>query len=235
MAGELGRQRGDQQPQKHRASAQLDQALHAVFAGQARQRQVAEDQRAEHRDLQQAVIQRRQRLPADQDHRRLGDPGQQRQAGETDRQGAAQEAAVAQHLAVVAPQVGGGERLALQRGGLRHGFPQAVEGDGRQRRKQHEHALPRCDVDQRRTGQRPQQRGDQRHVSHQGGDFDAHRLFERLLNRGVADRADKAQADALQETHGDELLDGGDQQDRQAGDDKERHPGQHHRATAAAI
>ncbi len=95
MAGELGRQRGDQQPQQHWACAQLNQTLYAVFAGQARQRQVAEDQRAEHRDLQQAVVQRRQRLTADQDHRRLGDPGQQRQAGETDRQRAAQEAAVA--------------------------------------------------------------------------------------------------------------------------------------------
>ena len=90
-------------------------------------------------------------------------------------------------------------------------------------------------MDQRRAGQRPEQRGDQRHVGHQCGDLDAHRFFKRLLNGGVADGADKAQADALQETHGDELFDGGDQQDRRAGDDKERYPGQHHRATAAAI
>ena len=84
-------------------------------------------------------------------------------------------------------------------------------------------------------GQRPQQRGDQRHVSHQRGDFDTCRLFKRLLNGGIAHRTDKAQADPLQEAHHDKLFDIGDQQNGQAGDDKEQHPGQHHRAAATAI
>ncbi|MNZ80170.1 hypothetical protein D3C78_987980 [compost metagenome] len=69
MGREQGSQRRDQQPQHHWPCTQFDQALYAVFTGQTRQRQVAEDQRTEHRNLQQAVIERRQRLAADQDHR----------------------------------------------------------------------------------------------------------------------------------------------------------------------
>ncbi|MNZ80169.1 hypothetical protein D3C78_987970 [compost metagenome] len=165
----------------------------------------------------------------------MGNPGQQRQAGEANGQRPADKTTVGQHLAIVTPQVGGREFLALQRRGFRHRFPQAIEGKGRQRSEQHKHALPRRDVDQRSTGQWSEQRGNQRHVGHQCGDFYAHRFLKRFLYRGVADRADKAQANPLQETHKDKLLDAGHQQNRQAGDDKERHTRQHHRATTTAI
>ena len=165
----------------------------------------------------------------------MGNPGQQRQAGETDGQRAADKAAVGQYLTIVAPQVGGREFLTLQRSRLRHGFPQAVKGKRSQCGEQYEHALPRRYVDQRGTGQRPQQRGNQRYVGHQRGDFDAHRLFKRLLDGGVTHCADKAQANPLQETHKDKLFDAGHQQNSQTGDDKKRHAGQHNRATPAPI
>ena len=83
--------------------------------------------------------------------------------------------------------------------------------------------------------QRPQQRGNQRHVGHQGGDFNTHRLLKGLLDRRVADRADKTQADPLQEAQQGELFNGLRQQRRQAGDDKPHHPGQHHRTAANTV
>ena len=60
MGGKYRGQRGEQQAQQHRPCAQLDRAFNTEFAGDASQRQVAEDQRAKHRDLQQAIVQRRE-------------------------------------------------------------------------------------------------------------------------------------------------------------------------------
>jgi hypothetical protein len=56
VGGKYRGQRGEQQAQQHRPCAQLDRALNTEFAGDASQRQVAEDQRAKYRDLQQAIV-----------------------------------------------------------------------------------------------------------------------------------------------------------------------------------
>ena len=83
--------------------------------------------------------------------------------------------------------------------------------------------------------QRPEQGSDQRHVRHQRGDFDTHRLFKRLLNGRIPHGADKAQAHPLQETQQSKLFNILRQQRGKAGDDEPHHARQHHRATANTI
>ncbi|CAH0223258.1 hypothetical protein SRABI106_02011 [Rahnella aquatilis] len=90
-------------------------------------------------------------------------------------------------------------------------------------------------MDQRRTGQRPEQRRNQRDIRHHGRDFNTHRLFEGFLYRGIADRADKAQADALQETHHHKLFNVLYEQNGQTGDDEKAHARQHDRTTPAPV
>ncbi len=112
---------------------------------------------------------------------------------------------------------------------------QAKEGDGRQHREEDKHRFPRRVMHPGRAHQRPEQRRDQRYVGHQRGDFNAHRLLERFLDRRIPHRADKAQADALQKAQEGELLDILRQQRGKAGEDKPHHAGQHYRTAADAV
>ena len=229
------RHRREQQPEHNRPAAENNQRAHRPPRGQSRQHQVTGNQRAENRHLQQAILIAGGLFATDDNHRRLGNPRQQRQADKTGRQRAGDEAQILQHQAIIAAQLFHRQLLAHPRRGFRHRALQAHKGNSGQHGKQHEHHFPRQDVDPGRPHQRPQQRGNQRNVRHQGGDFDAHRLLKRLLNGGISHRADEAQTNPLQKAQQRELLNRLRQQRGQTGDDKPHHPGEHHRSTADTI
>ena len=235
MGRDHGRRRREDQAKHDRPTAHDNQRAHGPARSQARQHQVAGNQRPENRHLQHAVLIAGGLFAADNNHRRLGNPRQQRQADKASGQRAGDEAQVLQHQPIVAAQLFHRQLFAQPRRGLRHRPLQAEERDGRQHGEQDKHHLPRQDMHPGGAHQRPQQRGNQRHVGHQGGDFNTHRLLKGLLDRRVADRADKAQADPLQEAQQGELFNGLRQQRRQAGDDKPHHPGQHHRTAANTV
>ncbi len=105
---------------------------------------------------------------------------------------------------------------------------QADQGDKGNRGDEHKHHAPRQDFNHERTRHRADQRCNQRHIGHQRSDPDRGFFFKRFLHHGVADRRNKAQAHALQDTQDDETLDALGEERRQAGQDEKDGAAQHH-------
>ncbi|AEK63031.1 hypothetical protein CFU_3206 [Collimonas fungivorans Ter331] len=225
----------DQHAQGNRIQRDLDRTAQAPAVDLARQHQVAGDQAAEHRDLPVTVFDHAQVAVGHQDLRRHGDPADQRNRQQGHAHCRLQEMTVADHRAVVVPDLHQRQFLFALLDGFRHVPPQADQGYGGNGGDEYKHHAPRQDFNHESARHGADQRRNQGDIGHQRGNAYRGLFFKCFLHHGVADRRNETQAHALQHAQDDEALNALREQRRQAGQDEKDGAAQHDGAAANAV
>ena len=235
MAVHQARHQRQAQTNQNRPGGELHRLFNRHASRQLTQRQVTGDHRQKHRQLQQGVLHTRQTFVVHQDHRRKGNPGEDRDKHQPDSEGTKHHQPVFHQPAIVARQIGQGDGVTAVTSGFGHHTPQHHKGDQAAGGKQPEHAAPAANGEPGCTSKRTRQRSQQRHVGHQRHHAHRQRLIEGFLNCGIADRADKAEADALNKAQADKFLNRADPVHQHAGDGKKQDAEEHYRSPAKLI